>query len=314
MQEFSGKVSELIQRSQKSVQNLVSLLVRHFPSYRDVSFYKGRKGWSVMKGGRVTCGVFTTDCSLVPEESTDIWCRSLAEIWWVWLWGISWHWHSDNVCWLQVNVNYSFLPHLPPPPHQSAAVSLVSGSAALQQQTHGQAQLGRPLGSWRWNGSRDKRLLCMGCGSQFPPPPLLFPVLRSLPFPLAPPAEVTVPDQRRWFTQGQCSLDRLLLMELCQVQQLCYENLANTQNIDNLLLAMNQWLSLKFIILGLFRSGACLDGCLQSLHEWRKDRASDWLGYTWLSCFCVSSWVVMWLLHDFTVSCTWAEESLVVYC
>lgn len=37
----------MVEESDNSAQQLVSLLVEHFPSYRDVSSYKGRKG-----GGR----------------------------------------------------------------------------------------------------------------------------------------------------------------------------------------------------------------------------------------------------------------------
>lgn len=41
--EFNGQVSELIRRSEKSAEKLVVLLVRHFPSYRDTGYYKGRE-------------------------------------------------------------------------------------------------------------------------------------------------------------------------------------------------------------------------------------------------------------------------------
>lgn len=44
VQEFNGQVSELIRRSEKSAEKLVSLLVHHFPSYRDMGYYKGREG------------------------------------------------------------------------------------------------------------------------------------------------------------------------------------------------------------------------------------------------------------------------------
>ena len=43
-QEFDGKVSELIRRSERSAQKLVSLLVQYFSSFRDVGMYRGRKG------------------------------------------------------------------------------------------------------------------------------------------------------------------------------------------------------------------------------------------------------------------------------
>lgn len=44
LQEFDGKVSELIRRSENSAQKLVCLLVQYFPSFRDVGMYRGRKG------------------------------------------------------------------------------------------------------------------------------------------------------------------------------------------------------------------------------------------------------------------------------